>query len=92
MNKTIDMQFMRYINLFRSYTKISTSDCFNYNNTIYFAVPKSQMSLALGRNGENIKRLVEVLRKKIRVKPRRVIKMPEIEYFNICIISNFKFN
>ncbi len=61
------MQLMRYINLFGKITRISTTDCFVYNNTLYFAVPKSLMSQALGKNAENVKTISEVLRKKIRI-------------------------
>lgn len=65
--KTIDMQVMRYINLFGRISRVSTTNCFVYNNTIYFAVPKNQVMVAVGRNGENVKQLSEVLRRKIRI-------------------------
>jgi transcription antitermination factor NusA-like protein len=65
--KVIDMQFMRYINLFGKISRVSTTDCFVYNGTIYFAVPKSLVMQAVGKNGENVKRLSETLRKRIRV-------------------------
>ncbi len=65
--KTIDMQVMRYINLFGRISRVSTTNCFVYNNTIYFAVPKNQVMFAVGRNGENVKQLSEVLRRKIRI-------------------------
>lgn len=71
MAKTIDMQFMRYINLFEKFSGVSTSDCFNYNNTLFFGVPKSKISKALGSKSLNLKKLGEVLRKKV-----RIIEMP----------------
>ena len=67
MGKEIDMQLMRYINLFERISRVSTLNCFVYNNTIYFAVPKSLVRQAIGRGGENIKMLSETLRRKIRV-------------------------
>ena len=72
MERTIDMQFMRYINLFRKISKISTTNCFVYNHTIIFAVPKRFVSIAIGKNGANMKKIGEILRKKI-----KVVEMPE---------------
>lgn len=67
MAKTIDMQLMRYINLFERVSRVSTTDCFVYNNTIYFAVPKKLVMAAVGRNGENVKKVSETFRKKIKI-------------------------
>ena len=77
MGKTIDMQFMRYINLFEGISRISTTDCFIYNNTIYFAVKPSLLSKAVGKNGANVRQISETLRKRV-----RVISMPAIEKFD----------
>lgn len=65
--KIIDMQLMRYINLFERVSRVSTTDCFVYNNTIYFAVPKKLVMSAVGRNGENVKHIAETLGKKIKI-------------------------
>lgn len=65
------MQFMRYINLFEKVSGVSTTDCFNYNNTLHFAVPKSKFQRALGARGSNVKKLSEILRRKI-----KIIEMP----------------
>ena len=67
MSRTIDMQLMRYINLFGKVARVSTTDCFVYNNTIYFAVPKAFMMQAIGRNGENVKIISETFRKKVKI-------------------------
>lgn len=67
MIKTIDMQIMRYINLFEKITKISPKHCFIYNNTIIFVVPESKVSQAIGESGKNIKKIGEILDKKIKV-------------------------
>jgi NusA-like KH domain protein len=64
---TIDMQLMRYINLFARTTKVSTTRVFVYNNQIMFVIPKSKISLAIGKNAANIRKMSEILRKKIRV-------------------------
>lgn len=71
---TIDMQLMRYINLFSRTTNVSTMNVFLYNNQIVFAVPKNKVSLAIGKGAVNIKRMSETLRKKI-----RVIAMPKVD-------------
>ncbi len=63
----IDMQLMRYINLFARTTKVATTKVFLYNNQIVFAVPKNKVSIAIGKGACNIKRMSETLRKKIRV-------------------------
>ena len=67
MIKTIDMQVMRYINLFAKVSKISSKHCFIYNNTIIFVVPASKVSQAIGENGKNIKKMSEILEKKVKV-------------------------
>lgn len=77
MGKTIDMQLMRYINLFARVSRVSTTDCFVYNDTIYFAVPKKMMSEAIGKSASNVKTLSETLRRRI-----RVISAPKKEFFD----------
>jgi len=64
---TIDMQLMRYINLFSRTTKVPTTKCFVYNNQIVFAVPKAKVSVAIGKGADNVKKLNGILRKKIKV-------------------------
>lgn len=71
---TIDMQLMRYINLFARTTKVMTRRVFLYNNQIFFAVPKSKVSVAIGKGACNIKKMGELLRKKI-----RVVAMPAVD-------------
>ena len=91
MAKTIDMQFMRYINLFEKISHVATTNCFVYNNTIIFAVPKAQVSQAIGPGASNVKRMSETLRKKI-----KVITMPSgdagIKKFIEEIVEPIKLN
>ncbi len=61
MAKIINMQLMRYINLFGKICRISTTNCFVYNNTIFFGVDKRDVSQAIGKAGINIKKLSETL-------------------------------
>jgi N utilization substance protein A len=93
MASVIDMQFMRYINLFSRISRISTTNCFVYNNQINFAVPYSKVSQAIGKDAVNVKKLREILRKKI-----KVIAMPEnnnygeIEKFIKSVIEPVELN
>lgn len=56
MAKILDMQFIRYINLLEKVSGVSTTNCFMYNNTLYFAVPKSKFQKAVGPRGANVKK------------------------------------
>ena len=72
MSSTIDMRLMRYLNLFSNISKVKTLNCFIYNNQIGFAVPESQVSKAIGKNASNVKKLGNILGKKI-----KILKMPK---------------
>ena len=61
MANTIDMQDIRYLNLFNKITRVSTRFCFKYNEMIIFCVPKQLISKALGERGKNIKQINEIL-------------------------------
>jgi len=71
------MQLMRYINLFSKTTKIQTRRVFVYNNQIVFAVAESKVSLAIGKGACNVKKMNEILRKKI-----KVVAMPDVDDAN----------
>lgn len=67
MVNTINMQDMRYLNLFEKIMRVRTRFCFRYNETIVFCVPKTLMAKAIGERGKNIKKMSEILGKKIKV-------------------------
>ena len=67
MLKTIDMQEMRYLNLFEKMTGVRTRFCFRYNESIIFCVPKPLVSRAIGEGGRNLWKMSEILGKRIRV-------------------------
>ncbi len=67
MVNTIDMQDLRYLNLFSRVTHISTKYCFMYNNTVIFAVPRKLISKALGKDVVNLKRISNTLKKRVKV-------------------------
>ena len=64
---TINMQTMRYINLLDRQTRVKTSNCFVYNNIIFFAVPRAMMSKAIGPGATNIKSLQNQLGKRVKI-------------------------
>ena len=67
MVNTIDMQDMRYLNLFERIMRIRTMHCFKYNEAIVFCVPKELVFKAIGNNARNIREMSEILRKRIKV-------------------------
>ena len=69
MINTIDMQHMRYLNLFEKITGVRTRFCFKYNNMVMFAVPKKLILKSIGPNVKNIKKINAIIGKKIKVVP-----------------------
>jgi len=65
--QTLDMRFIRYLNLFEKITRISTRYCFFYNNCIVFAVPRKLISKAVGEAGRNVRRLSEIIGRKVKI-------------------------
>ena len=90
MARTLDMKFIRYINLFGKITKVGIQHCFSYNSILIFVVPKISMSKALGEGGKNVKRLSEVLGKKVKIVPEPQGK-EDIEEFISAIVYPVKF-
>jgi len=58
---------MRYLNLFEKITNVRTKNCFFYNNQIIFAVHPALISKVIGEQGRNVKQLVSILGKKIKI-------------------------
>lgn len=63
------MQDMRYINLFGKVTRISTRFCFKYNEIIFFCVPRQLIAKAVGENGRNVRKISEIIKKRIKIIP-----------------------
>ena len=61
------MQTMRYINLLDRVSRVKTTKCFNFNNTILFAVPRIMVSQAIGSGASNIRNMQETLGKRIKI-------------------------
>lgn len=90
MTKTFDMRFMRYMNLFSRVTRVRANHAFLYNNMIVFVVSHGSIDRAIGKNNENLRRVSEILGKRIRVvsEPRG---LRDINGFVSVIISPLKF-
>ena len=67
MVNTLDMRDIRYLNLFEKVTGIRTHYCFDYNNAVIFCVPKEFISRAIGPDLKNLKRMSEIIKKRIKV-------------------------
>lgn len=91
MVKTISMQDMRHLNLFNKVTKLRTDSCFSYNDTLMYCVPKSKVQQALGKSNENLRKISEIVKKRV-----RIIPMPrgeeDIESFVKAVIAPVQFN
>jgi transcription antitermination factor NusA-like protein len=69
MVNTIDMQGLRNLNLFNNITRVNTKYCFEYNNALYFCVPRSLIRRAVGEDARNVRRISEILRKRVKIIP-----------------------
>ena len=90
MIKVLDMQFIRYVNLFNRFTGLRCSHCFEYNNTIIFAVAKIFVMKAIGSNNKNLEDLNRIIGKRI-----KIVAIPrgkeDIENFVSMIIRPLRF-
>lgn len=64
---TIDMQSMRYLNLFNKICNVQTRYCFKYNNSLIFVVENSQVTTAIGPAAKNVKFLSSKMARKIKI-------------------------
>lgn len=90
MKNIIDMQDIRYLNLFGKITKVNTPFCFKYNGILIFCVPKYLVQKAVGEDGRNIRQISRILGKRIKIipKPRGI---QDLEYFIKVIINPINF-
>ena len=61
-----DINLIKYISLFESVTKAKLKDCIA-NNRIIFVTNENEIGKAIGKNGSNIRRVENILKKKIKV-------------------------
>lgn len=67
MGKTLEIQFIQYMNFFEKFIGLRTRHCFSFNGTIFFVVNQKLVPRAIGESGSNIKKLAERLRRKVRI-------------------------
>jgi N utilization substance protein A len=61
-----NLDVMKYISLFESLTGAKVKDCIA-NENVFFIVHENEMGKAIGKQGSNIKRVENALKKKIRL-------------------------
>jgi NusA-like KH domain protein len=91
MVNTINMQDMRHLNLFAQVTRINTRFCFPYNEAIVFCVPKPMLFRAVGKGASNVKKLNEIIGKRIKIiaSPRGI---EDVKTFIEDIVKPVTFN
>lgn len=86
------MQSIRYLNLFGKISRISPKHCFTYNNVLIFVVPKPMVAKAIGKENENLRKVSEILHRRIRIVGEPFGKGPsDIKQFISTIVSPVEF-
>jgi len=62
-----DINIMKYISLFENITLTKVKDCIEKEGYLIFIVNQNDIAKAIGRNGANIKRLSQLLNRKIKI-------------------------
>lgn len=83
METKFDITSIQYMNLFSFATGVNAVDCFGYGSSIVFVVKPGFVLKAVGKDGENVKRLSEKIGKKV-----KVISLP-LPSLSDCDIVNF---
>jgi len=65
--KVLTTEIIGYINLFENITRARVRDCYQGSEALIFIVQEGEAGKAIGKGGENIKRLNQLLKKKIKV-------------------------
>ena len=85
-NITITDDTMRYITLFEDVTRAQALDCIDKGDLVIFIVPRKQLGLAIGKQGENVRKLKDMMKKSIEV----VGFSRNLESFLRSIFHNYK--
>jgi len=67
MARTIDMQQMRYINLFSKVSRIDPESSFKYNGQLIFLVAKKLVSQAIGKDATNVRKMSSIMGKRVKI-------------------------
>ncbi|MEE9525601.1 MAG: NusA-like transcription termination signal-binding factor [Candidatus Woesearchaeota archaeon] len=62
-----DINIMKFISLFEKITRVNAKDCFKQDTRLVFIVPEGKAGMAVGKKGMNIKKLENLLKKKIKI-------------------------
>ena len=65
--KKYNAECLQCMNIFRKVTNISPVDFFEVNSELVFIVDRAKVGAALGKQGKNVKKLRELLNKRIKV-------------------------
>ncbi|UZE93962.1 MAG: hypothetical protein IB618_00070 [Candidatus Pacearchaeota archaeon] len=86
----LDIQKIQYMNVFEKVVGLKAKYCFNYDSIIIFAVPRKLVTKAIGRNAENVNRLMRRINRKV-----KIVAVPtsraDLEYFIKVLIFPHKF-
>ena len=67
MKLRIDNETFRYLNAFSTLTGVSAIDCFQFNGEVVYVVEPGKISIAVGKGGSNIKKVENLLKKRVRL-------------------------
>jgi len=62
-----NINLMKFISIFETITRAQVKDCFEIGERLVFVVKEGNIGKALGKEGSNVKRLENVLKKKLRI-------------------------
>ncbi len=63
----LDADLIKFISLFQSLTRTDVKDCLKFEDRMVFIVGQGQISKAIGRNGDNVRRIENSLNRKIKI-------------------------
>ena len=63
----INNETFRFLNAFGTLTGVSALDCFELNKEIVYVVEPGKIGIAVGKGGSNIKKVENLLKKRIRL-------------------------
>jgi len=63
----ITSEIMGFINVFESTTRARVKDCYKGHNELIFIVHEGEAGKAIGKKGENIRRINNLLKKRVKV-------------------------
>jgi len=62
-----DQKLIKFISMFESMTQAEVKDCIELENMLIFIVAENQIGKAIGKEGSNVRRLENLLKKKVRI-------------------------